>query len=1821
MDRLSGRHVKGLDEQSELMWEDGERSFWRVWSCTAIDAGTECIGVTAATGRHSTATDDRFAHEYAVREQLDDEWALMPLELVRETGETILILRSQRGECLTRLLETPPAASGCIRIAIALTGAVCGLHDAGLLHKDIKPANFLVDVDSGRAWLTGFGIATRLPRQRAATLPPECLAGSLAYMAPEQTGRMNRSIDSRSDLYSLGVVLYQLMTGQLPFSAKEPGEWLHCHIARLPAPPPPRRDGLPNTFGAVVAKLLAKAPEDRYQTATGLLHDLRRCLSQLEGDAAKTDFPLGKHDRSPHLIVPEKLYGRERELEVLQGAFNDVATNGTTRLVLVHGEPGIGKSSLVNELNKTLLPFRGQFASGKFDQFKRDIPCAAVAQALGELLAPMLGRSDEALAAWRASLLEALGPNGALAVELLPELAFIIGDQPPVPELPTQQASARYQQLLRRLVGVFARHGHPLVLFFDDLQWLDGATLDLLEELARHPASCHLLLVGAYRDDELVDTTHPLSRRLLKMRDSGYVVHEIALAPLSEADTTRLLADALHCRIERAEPVARVICRKTAGNPFFVGHFIRELAARGTFAFDRGSGEWRWNLDAIQSESDTDNVVDLMIKSMGRLPEPAQRGLCELACLGSAASSSTLAMIHGATLDELHTDLWEAHRAELVIRAVDTYRFSHDRIQEAAYSLIKVGERAGEHLRIGRLLEKQVRNDAMGFDATFDVVGQLNRGATLITDSSERVHLAELNLLAGKRAKAAAALATATTYFIAGALLLDEDAWTRRHALAFELELHRAEGEFLAGEMGEAKRRLARLLERARDASERGAATCLLADVHFALHEPRRGVEVCIDCLRRAGLDLPTTPTDAQVDAAHEAIRARLGNRRIADLAELPQILDPALRATLEVLAKVVPSTATMGPNLMALVACTAVDFCLTHGNCDSACFAYVYYGGMVAARFEDFDASIQFAQLGVDLLERPGYRRFEAVVRTYFANQIVPWSRHVRFSCDLNRSTFDIAQAAGDRFSAAACAEELVAHLLVAGAPLDEVQREAEVGLDFSQNFGFGAFADVARSHAALVRNLRGLTTHFGSLDGDGFDEGRMAAHLAAQPDEHSFVKCFHSIHRLQARLFAGDHRGALEASRAATAVLWACPALIETAEHAFYTALSHTGACDTASPEERRGHAAAAGDQLKLLEQWARRCPDNWENRALLVAAEIAGIEGRDSQATSLYEEAVRSAHDSDFVQNEALALERAASFHASRGFDRIARAYLADALGAYCRWGADGKVRDLERRNPFLLIQPGPLNPERTVQTSLRDIDVATVLKVLERISFETDFGQLIEVVLRLGLEQAGARRGLLVLPGEHGFRIEAQANIDPRGIRVQVKSSEVTDGDMPVAILNYVTRTHDDVLISDDWREGPFRDDAYLHRESSRSALCMPLLKQARLVGVVYFENDLTADAFLAHRMPLLRLLASEAAISIENAQLAQALRERERETRLIVDTIPGLVATLSPDGVVSTINRQLVEFCGQSLSNMRHWFTNQTVHPHDAAHVTQVCSRAVELAESFAVDTRLRRFDGIYRWFQFRGTPLRDTDGEIVRWYVLLTDIDDLKQTESQLRQAERLQLEERLRERARIARTLHDTLLQGAQGFTLMVQAATYRMQEDDPARALLDNALERVQRVIEEGRDRIQDLRATERDGPELPARLALIGSELAGDTPARFRFSVDGTQRELHPNIADEAFLVAREALINAFAHAGLATVDLDILYSDAEFAIRIRDDGSGIDPKIIAQAGSPGHWGLRGMHERAERMRARFEIRRAVPHGTEVELHVAADVAYCW
>ncbi|WNG26232.1 AAA family ATPase [Cystobacter fuscus] len=1561
--------------------------------------------------------------------------AVKPYSLERSRDRLVLILEDFGGQPLAHFLGAPMEPGRFLELATRITRALAELHRYGVAHRDIKPGNILVHPETGEVKLADLGRASLVPREYQGLQNPQLIEGSLPYLSPEQTGRMARAVDYRSDLYSLGVTFFEMLTGTLPFHAEDLLGWIHCHIAR---PPPSPSDIIPavaEVLSQIVLKLMSKMAEERYQSALGLKFDLERCLEQWKAHGSLAPFPLGAHDVSERFQIPQKLYGREEEVAALLDAFERVVSSGAPELMLVSGYPGIGKSSLVRELYGPLVKARGLFLSGKFDQFKRDAPYATLSQAFRELVQQLLTEDEERIADWRRRLQSAVGLDGQLIVDVVPQVELIIGGQPPIQQLPLLEARHRFHRIFQKFLGVFTESEHPLALFLDDLQWADAASLQLLQHLITHPGTRHLLVIGAYRDNE-VSPSHPLMLTLSEIRETGAVVNELVLSPLSLEHLNLLVADTLHQEPSHTYPLTRLIQEKTQGNPFFVTQFLTMLYQEGLVELERAAAAWRWDIDRIRAKSYTDNVVELMVARLKRLPVTTQNVLMLAASIGDRIEARLLAVIRGQAEEEIHREVWEAVREGLMLRIGDCYRFLHDRVQQAAYSLIPEDQRSAAHLRNGRLLLAQLPPAEIE-ERIFDVVNQLDRGVSGVVSPEEKERLAELNLLAGRKAKASTAYLSALKYLSAGVALLSGRCWEDQYALAYALHEELAECEFLSGGIEEAERLLTGVLERARTRADKATVYRVLIELHVTKAESARAVDIALECLALFGLHLSPHPDWSEVEAEYEQVWANLGGRRIEDLLELPLTTDPEVQTTMRVLSALFAPAYFTDHNLYYLHLCHMVNISLHHGTTDATPHGYVQFGLMLGSAFHRYQDGYRFGRLACDLVDTQHFLAYKAKVNLAMAI-LSHWSRPLREDLDYIQIAFQTATETGDISIACYCCENLIAAELSQGVPLSEVYRETEEKLDYVRKARFQDLDETIVNIQCFIQNMRGLVQGFSTFTDESFNQEEFEVRWTE--NRLSMRVCLYHILKLQACFMSGDDEEALVAASRAKKFLWTALGLIQVHDYHFYAALTLAAYHDRAPPDERARCLETLATHQRQLQEWAANCPENFSNTHALVSAEIARLLGRDLEAMRLYEEAIRSARDNGFIQNEGLSYELAARFYLQRGYEDFAHTYLRKARACYESWGADGKVRQLDERYPDLLGRPA-LPITATVVARPEQLDLLSVMKASQAISGEIVLERLLETLMRVLLEQAGAQRGLLMLRRGEDLSISAEARLDTEEVVVRLFPPEPSAQAPPQAVINYVKRTRERVILGDSSTPGLFGADGSGASRLPRSALCLPILRQGALVALLYLENNLASNAFSADRMATLDLLAAQAAISLENARLYSAVQEESRERERAEAAASERAAALARSEQALHAERQLLQSIltnmgegvvvadehgqfvlfnpaaeqvlgiGVADTPLGRWSEHYGFYLHD--QVTLHPSAELPLARAIrgeAVD-RVELFmrhpskpEGM--WLLVSARPLKDDQGTPRGGVAVVSDVTDIKEAEETLRRSQ-----------------------------------------------------------------------------------------------------------------------------------------------------------------------------------------------------------------------
>ncbi|MBW4685719.1 MAG: AAA family ATPase [Komarekiella atlantica HA4396-MV6] len=1507
----------------------------------------------------------RLRHEYELIKNLDIKGVIKAYSLEKYNKSLALILENFDGISLYNIIKNQKIKLlDFLQIGIHITQALGELHQNYILHKDIKPQNLLVNEETHQVKVIDFSISSLLSKEKHKLSNPDLLEGTLAYMSPEQTGRMNRSVDYRTDFYSLGVTFYEMLTGRLPFNVTDPMELVHCHIARQPVPVNQLMPEIPEAISAIVIKLLSKTAEDRYQSAFGLKADLENCLNQLEKTAQISSFPIGQHDQSSQLQIPEKLYGREAEINTLLTAFEQV-NQGKKELLLVAGYSGIGKSALVSEIHKPVIQKRGYFITGKFEQFKRNIPYASLIQALQELTRQLLTESEAQLAAWREKLLMALAPNAQIIIDVIPEVELIIGKQPEVPQLGATESQNRFNLVFQKFISVFTQKEHPLVLFLDDLQWADLASLKLIQLLTTDSDSQYLLMIGAYRDNE-VDTTHPLMLMLQEIEKTDIIVKKIICEPLKITDVYQLITHTLKCDLERAKPLAELIFNKTAGNPFFLTQLVNFIYQENLLSFDFNIGRWQWEVGQIQEIGITDNVVEFMIGKIQKLHYTTQKTLKLAACIGSHFSLDMLSVINEKSRKDTAGELWEALQDGLILPLDDGYKlpqlldqvddfvidyqFLHDRVQQAAYALIPDEQKNEVHLKIGRLLLKNIDQTSLE-EKIFDIVNQLNIGAELLVLQEERYNLAQLNLIAGCKAKNSAAYESALKFFKLGLEMLTDENWHEHYQLTLSLHTETIETAYLNTNFEQAEALFESVIQHSKTILDRVKVYEKKIQYYISQTRMREALDLNLAVINMLGVSLSTAPPD---------------NLIIEDLAHLPEMTDANKLAAMRMLRTALPPAYFVEPTLVPLISFTLVNLCFQYGNSSLASHAYASYGLVLCGYLQDIESGYQFGKLSLKVLDQFNAKELKCKVYGLFNIFICHWKEHIQETIQPLQDGLKLALEVGDMEYAGYNGILACWHSFFAGENLEILDRRIHPYITLAHKIKQYHFIFSIQILKQMILDLTSELKNDFYLEGESFNELMM--HKLAGNNTATF---FAYLAKTIVYYYFNIYNQSVENAKLAQKYEAAVAGTVHLTQYTFYQSLALLALHQYQFSESTSNNETDFREALEKVEvnqrqlkKWAFHAPVNNQHKYDLVEAEKARVLGQTLVAMEYYDRAIRGANSSGYTQEEALAYERAAEFYLTLGRNEFASLYMTKAYYGYVRWGAIAKVKDLESRYLNLLTkastkdQIGLTNSSITVSTAntnASELDLITVIKASQALSEEILLGNLLEKLMKIVIENAGAQTGFLILVKEGKLFIEAKAVVDSELIVGQSMLVE-TSQQLPVSVINYVERTKEDVVLADAKSDGRFATDPCIAKNQLKSMLCTSIIHQGKLIGLVYLENNLTVGAFTPDRLRILKLLSSQAAISLENAQLYTNLEEKIAErTKELNENNLRLKQTLHELKLAQAqlIQTEKMSSLGQMVAGVAHEINNPVTFIHgNLAHIDEYMHNLLTLIDLY-----------------------------------------------------------------------------------------------------------------------------------------------------------------------------------------------------------------------------------------------------------------------------
>ncbi|AFY44037.1 ATP-binding sensor histidine kinase [Nostoc sp. PCC 7107] len=1408
-----------------------------------------------------------------------------------------------------------------LEIAIALCNTLDILYQNRIIHKDIKPSNILINPETKQVKLIDFSIASLLPRETQTLVNPNVLEGTLAYISPEQTGRMNRGIDYRTDFYSLGVTFYELLTSELPFQSDDAMELVHSHLAKTAPLVDKINPQIPAILSEIVSKLMMKNAEDRYQSALGLKFDLEKCLHQLKETGEIEDFEIATRDVCDRFIIPDKLYGRETEAETLLQAFERVSL-GATEMMLVAGFSGIGKTAVVNEVHKPIVRQRGYFIKGKYDQFQRNIPFSAFVQAFRDLIGKLLTESDIQIQQWKLKILEAIGENGQVIIDVIPEIEIIIGQQPPATELSGIAAQNRFNLLFQKFTQVFTNAEQPLVIFLDDLQWADSASLKLIQLLMADTS--RLLIIGAYRDNE-VRSGHILLLTLSEIQKTSAKIQTIILTPLSQLQINYLVADTIKCPENLACNISALIYQKTKGNPFFSNQFLKALHQENIIKFNLELGYWQCDIAQLKTQAVTDDIVTFMVFQLRKLLPATQYLLQLAACIGNQFDLATLAIVLEQSEIETAANLWEALQEGLILPISDVYKFYqgddhqqlalsninkqlakykflHDRVQQAAYSLIPNNQKQTTHYQIGQLLLQQI-SPAFREERIFEVVNQLNYGTALITQQEQRDELAELNLIACRKAKNSTAYQAAGEYAATGLYLLGEKAWQQQYEITLAFHELAAAIASLCGEFELMEKLIDSVIAQAQSLLEKVNIYCIKIQSYVFQNKPVEALDIGQKLLQEFGVIFAESPTPVDIQQSIQEINELIEDRKIADLFDLPVMTDRQILAIIQIAYALIPPAYNSGSILCPLLIALSVKLSIQHGNTIISAFAYANYGFILCNLLKNVDAATEFAQLSLQIISKFDAKAIKPEVLLVLGGFVLHRKSHIKDTLPLLQEGYMTSLEVGSIKFAGYHARTFCNAAFWCNQLLVTLEQNARAYYNGLIQLNQVALANHCRLSWQSTLNLLGFGEHPCILSGEAVQETEILPQLMSDNDIAELC-VFHSYKLMLCFLFgeieqAQNH--AVECSR----YLVAAQGLVYEPTFYFYDSLTALASVNLQSEPASEIFQRVEQNQTQL-QNWAHYAPMNYQHKVDLVEAEKCRVLGKNYEAADYYDRAISGAKANEYIQEEALANELAAIFYLNWGRERIAQDYMIEAYYGYARWGAKAKVTDLEQRHPQLLVSifqqtRTSLSIQETVfplgtrsstssSTSISDsLDLTTILKASQSLSSEIELKKLLASLLHIVIENAGADKCVLMLLRDYSLQDTQDNRLLIKGLiivgsepvvlqRLPIEDSQ----DIPLKLIYKVKNERRTAVLLDATLNPILANDPYIIRQQPKSILCSPILHQGKLLGILYLENRLVTGAFTSDRIELLNLLCAQAAISLENARLYERSQQYAQE---------------------------------------------------------------------------------------------------------------------------------------------------------------------------------------------------------------------------------------------------------------------------------------------------------------------------------------------------
>lgn len=1505
----------------------------------------------------------QFYTEYEIAQDLNRHGFRKAYESKKEQNVHTILLEYIDGITLDKWLEKSRTLLQKIRVSKQLADNLSLLHSIDIIHRDLSGSNILIDRNTREAKIIDFGYSSRFNTKYQHLVNPETLVGTLPYISPEQTGRMNRTVDYRTDLYAVGVLMYKIFTGRLPFASKDPVGLVHAHIAIIPDHPQSILDDIPDVICEIILKLLSKNADDRYDSALGLSTDLQRIIDMLEGTGSVDTFEIALSDFSGRFHIHEQLYGRDAEIKLLYNSF-DYVSSGQSELILIGGFSGTGKSSLVKEIYRPVTEKNGLFLEGKFDQFQKGLPYFAIIHAIDTFVNGLLTEHQDVIETYKMSIQSALGEEGKVLTDIVPDLELIIGKQADVPEIGGTEAQNRFNYVFRKFINAISTAEHPVVFFVDDVQWSDSASLDLISSIMTDIENEYFMCICAYRDNE-VDISHPFTRMVEDLKQRDVKIEEIILNNLSVDNVNELIAHSTDLTTDQVSPLTELVYEKTGGNAFFVNQYLNSLYELEHLKFDYSQNRWSWDMDQIRAQALPDDVVSLMTGKIARLPEKTRQAIKLAACVGASFEIATLSIIAEKSIEDLENDLQKGLAEGLIQANDDIYFFSHDRIQQAAYSLIPIDERPPLHHTIGKLMEQRMSEDEFE-EKLFDVVNQFNLGQSMITSEAEKNELMRLNLRAGIKAKDASAFKAALGFLGNGIKFLTEDHWTKQYDESLALYTNASECAFLTSDFEQMESNIQQVEKNGKDILAKLKA--LEVRIHAMKAEQRLldALNAGLDILDQLDEKLPRKPHKMAI--ASDLIKTIGSLRGQADdtILNLPLATDPYKAAAMRICAIIAPSSYWANPDVFPFIIWRMLRLSMHYGNTPVSSFGYATHGVILVGIFKQFKSGNRFANLGLEVLNKLKAKEWIAQVYTAVFGLIKPWNEHIQTTLKPLQDSYHIGLETGAIEFGCVNANLYCIHGYFMGNPLKELEAETKAYSANFESYKQGVNQKYNEVYRQAMLNLLTKTDQPTILTGDAINEESYVKNNEELKDRTGTF--FYYFHKLILCYLFDDYKQAWSMAEEGRKLLDAVLAKMEVAYFHYYEGLVAAAILLSDSPSDSSHLKSRLKKNIRQFDTWAKYAPMNFLHKKNLLKAEYFSYTKQFEKAKSLYESAISGSIEYKYINDEAISYLRLSHYYLQQSNLQLQGFYLNKAYHAFKEWGADAITYKLTQSFPDNIFSTAESKRKisSTDSSSIdshsfsKDIDISSIVKASNLISQEIVLPKLLQQMMSVLVENMGATKAALVLIENGALRIgiitHSNGNSDHILEGTLLKGSDV----LPEKLISYTKRTEEQLVFENIQLNDSFAKDEYIIRQKPISIVSYPIVHQGKIKGVLYFENNLTNRAFNEARIQLLSLLSGQIATSLENALLyenlekkvmqrtAQLAEEKKKSDELLLNILPSKTAEeLKQKGYASPVR-----------------FNQITVMFTDFVDFTRISSKMEPVAIVSIIDRYFTMFDDI-----------------------------------------------------------------------------------------------------------------------------------------------------------------------------------------------------------------------------------------------------------------